>query len=82
MILVFLLDKLLHSPSLVSVGLSVGYEAWPLFGWHHSFVIGSSKLPRSQLIVGLCERWEFPSFFMRPLTVSLRSPNGRQFACR
>ena len=34
---------LLHSPSLVAVGLSVGYETWPPIGWHHAFVIGWSK---------------------------------------
>ena len=32
--------KLLHSPSLVAIGLSVGYETWPPIGWHHAFVIG------------------------------------------
>ena len=25
--------RLLHSPSLVAVGLSVGYETWPPIGW-------------------------------------------------
>ena len=35
--------RLLHSPYLVVIGLSVGYETWPPIGWHHPFVIGSSK---------------------------------------
>ena len=34
---------LLHSPSLVSIRLSKGYETWPQIGWHHPFVIGWSK---------------------------------------
>ena len=32
--------RLLHSPSLVVIGLYVGYETWPGIGWHHPFVIG------------------------------------------
>ena len=35
--------RLLHSPSLVAIGMSVGYEPWPPIGWHHPFVIGWSK---------------------------------------
>ena len=48
---------LLHSPSLVAIGLSVGYETWPPIGWHHPFVIGWSKyrlgLPSAPLHYGL-----------------------------
>ena len=44
-------------PSLVAVGLSVGYETWPPIGWHHPFVIGWSKdrlgLPSAPLHYGL-----------------------------
>ena len=43
-------SRLLHSPSLVTIVLSVGYETWPAIGWHHLFVIGRCKyrlgLPR------------------------------------
>ena len=35
--------RLLHSPSLVAIGLSVGYETRPPIGWHHAFMIGWSK---------------------------------------
>ena len=35
--------RLLHNPSLVAVGLSVGRETRPLIGWHHPFAIGWSK---------------------------------------
>ena len=31
--------RLLHIPSMVAVGLSVGYDTCALFGWHHLFVI-------------------------------------------
>ena len=37
------LFRLLHSSSLVAVGLSVGCETWPPIYWHHPFVIGCSK---------------------------------------
>ena len=37
-------SRLLHSPSLVKVGLSVGYHmTWPPIGWHHHFVIDWSS---------------------------------------
>ena len=46
----------LHSPSLVAIRLSVGYETWPPIGWHHPFVIGWSKyrlgLPSAPLHYG------------------------------
>ena len=32
--------RLLNSPSMVVLGLSVGYETWPQICSHHSFVIG------------------------------------------
>ena len=35
--------RLLHSPSLVAIGLSVGYETLPPIGRHHAFVIAWSK---------------------------------------
>ena len=54
---------LLHSPSLVAVGLPIGYETWPPIGWHHPFVIGWSKyrLDLPHVIVGSCDQqWKFP----------------------
>ena len=74
--------RLLHSPSLVALGLSVGYETWPPTGWHHALVIGWSKyrleLPQPKWILGSHNWWEFPPFLQRPLTVPLHSLNGRQ----
>ena len=66
---------LLHSPSLVAVELSVGYETWPTFGWHHLFVIGGwSKyrlgLPSAHCIMGSHEQWELPPY-IRPKWQSL-----------
>ena len=31
-------SKRLHSPRLVTIGLSVVYETWPPIGWHHAFL--------------------------------------------
>ena len=58
---------LLHSPSLVAVGLSVGHETWPPISWHHLLVIYCSKyrlgLPQSQWIVSSRDWWKFlPTF--------------------
>ena len=45
--------RLLHSPSLVALGLSVVYETWPPIVWNHPFVIGwikyKSKLSHAAL---------------------------------
>ena len=45
--------RLLHSLSLVAVGLSVGYETWLLICWQHPFVMDWSKyqlgLPQSAM---------------------------------
>ena len=58
------LARLLHSPSLVALGLAVGYETWLQI----AVVIGWSKyrlgLPQWQWIVGWRDWWEFPMFFM------------------
>ena len=74
--------RLLHSPSLVAVGLSVGYAPWPPIGWHHSFVIGWSKyrlgLPSAPLHYGLTWPVGIPTVFQTPVTVLLHCPNGRQ----
>ena len=55
-------SRLIHSPSLVALGLSVGYEKWPLIGWHH-WSLYSLELPQSHWIVGSCDWWEFLPFF-------------------
>ena len=74
--------RLLHSPSLVAIGLSVGYETWPPIGWHRAFVIAWSKyrleLPSGPLNFGL--RWPvgIPTVFQTPVTVPFHSPNGSQ----
>ena len=77
--------RLLQSPSLVAVGLSVRYETWPPIGCHHPVVIGSSKcnirlgMPQSQSVLCSGDRWKFlPSFNAtdRGLTVSLHSTNS------
>ena len=77
-----LCTRLLHSPSLVAIGLSVGYETWPLIGRHHPFVIGWSKdklgLPSAPLHYGLTWPVGILIVFQTPVTVSLHCPNGRQ----
>ena len=59
--------RLLHSLSLVAVGLWVGYETRPPIGWYHHFVIGWFKhrlrLSQSQWIVGSHDWWQFRSRF-------------------
>ena len=74
--------RLLHSPSLVAIGLSVEKETWPPIGWHHPSVIGWSKyrlgLPCAPLHYGLTWPVGIPSVFQTPVTVPLHFPNGRQ----
>ena len=73
-------DKLLHSPNMVVIGLSMWYETWRPIGWHHPFAIGSFKyrlgLPKAPLwLAGI------PTVFQTPVTVplhSLHSASGRQ----
>ena len=76
------LHRLLHSPSLVAIGLSVRNETWPPIVWHHLFVIGWSKyrlgLPSAPLRYGLMWPVGISTIFQTPLTVPLHSPNGRQ----
>ena len=76
-------DRLLHSPRLVAVGLSVGYEIWPHIGWYADSVISwSIDWETSQLhwilgdygmklLVGISIIFEMPQ------TVPLHSPDGR-----
>ena len=72
--------RLLHSPSLVAVRPSVGYETWPPIGWRHPLVIGWSenRLGMSRIgkhygftwIVGIS------TGFLRALTVPRLMPLG------
>ena len=75
------LYRLLHSLSLVAIGLSVGYETWPSIGWHHAFVIGWSRyrlgLPSTLLHYGLTWPVGIPNILQTPVRVPLLSPNGR-----
>ena len=70
---------LLQSPSLVAVGLSVGYETWPPIG---CFMIGSSKdrlgLHSAPLHYGLTWPVGILTVFQTPVTVPLHCPNDRQ----
>ena len=79
---VYLSPRLLHSSSLVAVGLSVGYETWPPIGWHHAFVMGWSKykLGLSSTPLHYWFTWPvgIPTVFQIPVTILLHSPNGRQ----
>ena len=74
--------RLRHSPSLVAIGLSVGYKTWPPIGWHHAFVIGWPKyiylLPSAPLHYGLAWPVGIPTICQTPVTVPLYSSNGRQ----
>ena len=79
-------SRLLHSPSLVALGLSLGYETWPRIGWHQAFVIAWSKyrlgLPSAPLHYGLTWPVGIPTVFHTPVTISLDSPNGIKPAIR
>ena len=69
-------SRLLLSPSLVTIALSVGYETWPAIGWHHIFVIGRCKyrlgLPRVTMLCRLTwpiftvfrANWQSPCTFL------------------
>ena len=60
-------STLLHSPSKVTEGLSVGYEILLVVVWHHLFVISWSKymlgFPQSQSILSSHDQLEFSLFF-------------------
>ena len=60
---------LLHSPSLVAIGLTVGFDTWPPIGWHHPLVIDwfiYSLVSSVALHYGSRDRWEFPPFLRPP----------------
>ena len=54
--------RLPHSPSLVAIGLSVGYETWPPILWLVYLNIDWDCLV-PQCIMGSRGHWEFPLFF-------------------
>ena len=60
-------SRLIHSPSLVAVGLAVWYETWDVIGWHCPFVIGSLNnrlwLCVLHSIVGSHDPYDFSPFF-------------------
>ena len=74
--------RLLHSPGLVAIGPSVGYETWPPIGWHHPFVICLSKyrlgLPSAPMHYGLTCPVGIPTVFQTPVTFPLHCPYSRQ----
>ena len=59
--------RLLHSSSLVAIGLSVGYEICPPIGWHQAlWLVGLNidwDCPVPHRIMGSHDQWEFPLFF-------------------
>ena len=75
-------SRLLHSLSLVAVGLSVGYETWPPIGWNRPFEISWStcrlELPCVPKHYRLTWSMGIYTVLQRPLTVPLHSPNGKQ----
>ena len=70
-------DRLLHSLSLVAVGLSVGYKTWSTISWHWHIAFAWSKYRFRNASVAM-ESWlTWPvRIFQRPLTVPLHSNNG------
>ena len=74
-------ERLLHSHSLMAVGLSVGYGTWPPIGWHHPLMIGwfrySLGLPQDPVYCGFMWQVGISIIFKRPPTVPLHSPNDR-----
>ena len=55
--------RLLHSPSLVVLGLLVRCKTWPTIGWHHPFVMCWSKYRLGWHQSQWIDHWKFPPFF-------------------
>ena len=72
-------SRLLHSPNLVTVPLSVGYETWPPIGCVVSNVIGWYRLGNFShaMHYGCMGYVGISTIFQRPYTVPFHSPNGR-----
>ena len=72
--------RLLHSPNMVVIGLSVGYETWPPIDW--PFVISCFRyrlgMPSAPWRYGLTWPLGIPTVFQTRVTASFSSPNGRQ----
>ena len=70
--------RLLHSPHLVVIGLSVGHETWPPIGRHHPFVIGRSKyrlgLPSAPILLWAHVTSGNRHCFQTAVTVPLHNP--------
>ena len=68
----------------MAIGLSVGYDTWPLTDWNHAFVIGWSKyrlgLTKAPLHYGFTWLVGIPTVFHTPVTVPLHRPNGRHLS--
>ena len=71
--------RLLHSPSLVVIGL-VGYETWPPIDWHPPIVISWFKYRLGLFSVVLCAHGTSGSYhrFSDSSDSPLHRPNGRQ----
>ena len=74
--------RLIHSPSLLAMGLSVGYETWPAIGWCHClhaklvclnmdwvYLQVKCIIGKLQCIVGWCCRGGIHTDFQRSLTI-------------
>ena len=88
---------LLYSPSLVAIGLSVGYETWPIISrccLMYDWLLGLAApnkgwgtpqlhwiMVRMQSIMGSCDRWEFPTF-SKATDSPLAQPWRQANACR
>ena len=76
--------RLLHRPSLVATGLSVGYETWPPIGWNNAFMIVWCNyrlgLPSAPLHYGLMWPVGIPTVLQTPVTVPFIQPERQ--ACR
>ena len=80
-------ERLLHSHSVVAVVLSVRYQTLPpidlcdwvvqIYNWGYLQLLG---LRQAAMHCGLIWLMGIPTTSQRPLTVSLHSTNGRQFA--
>ena len=73
--------RLLKSPNLVVIGLSVGYETWPSNGWHHPFLTSwyqyRLELPSAQMYYGHTWLLGISTVSQTPVIVPFHSPNSR-----
>ena len=80
-------SRQLHSPSLVAIGRSVGYETWPpILYWMALHFCNWLSLNMDwdcvqlNCIMSSCTQWEFPLFFrfqwQSPCTAAIRAVQG------